>query len=117
MLTEQAAPRRANTIRRPGTGAVPQAAPTMPPPRKKKWNKKRLAILLISGLAIILTLLLADRKPESPPVAAVPPEKPEPKVVDCKTYPFKHYSKKLNDRLPEYRHLSLKAGVPPIHDE
>lgn len=89
----------------------------MPPPRKKKWNKKRLAILVISGVAIILSLLLADRRTEPPPVAIIPPEQPAPKVVDCKTYPFKHYSKKLNDRLPEYRHLSLKAGVPPIHDE
>lgn len=44
-------------------------------------------------------------------------EKEVPPVVDCKVYPYKHYSKFLKDKLPTYKTMSLQAGITPIKDE
>jgi hypothetical protein len=40
-----------------------------------------------------------------------------PPAVDCKVYPFKHYSKDLKDRLPDYKTMSLQAGIRPLKDD
>lgn len=36
--------------------------------------------------------------------------------MDCKAYPFKHFSKHLKDRLPKYNKLSRQAGITPLAD-
>ncbi len=44
-------------------------------------------------------------------------EKAEVARVDCKVYPYKHYSKYLKDRLPEYKNKSLQAGIMPLKND
>ncbi len=54
---------------------------------------------------------------EVAPVVAEEPAVERGPVLDCTTYPYKHFSKRLRDKLPEYKHLSLGAGVAPVADE
>lgn len=80
-----------------------------------RWGR----VGLVGGLlftAIVATVRSCGPEEESPTVAAEPPAEQGP-VLNCATYPYKHFSKRLRDKLPEYKHLSLSAGVAPVADE
>ncbi len=100
--------------KRPAKGQPATARPA----RKRKrirWGR----VGLVGGLlctAVVATVRSCMPKEVAPVVAEEPAVERGP-VLDCTTYPYKHFSKRLRDKLPEYKHLSLGAGVAPVADE
>ena len=116
---EQNVPKR-NSLRGIAVGNRTPAAP-----RRRKWSRKKILVLIGSVTAICFVSRRSEPVVAQPmaaePLAAVVEEKEDvkevPAVVDCKVYPYKHYSKYLKDKLPAYKSLSLAAGISPIKDE
>ncbi|MBL7982120.1 MAG: hypothetical protein JNL52_09945 [Flavobacteriales bacterium] len=89
-----------------------------PPARKRKrirWGR----VGLVGGLlfTVIVGTVRSCLPEEVAPVVAEEPAVERGPILDCTTYPYKHFSKRLRDKLPEYKHLSLGAGVAPVADE
>lgn len=87
--------------------------------KKRRYSPKKIGVLLV---VVALLIVLFQRScggsaPEPGPEPVTTPEPEVERVVDCSTYPYKHFSKHLKDRLPKYKELSLKAGITPIEDE
>lgn len=114
MRTEAPVQRRTNTVRRPPGIITEESAPSAPP-RRSRWSRKKLSILAV--LLVVAGIMIGRRETGPGPVNSIQPTAEEPHVVDCKVYPYKHHSKNLKDRLPDYKHLSLQAGINPIPDE
>jgi hypothetical protein len=113
MNMERSGPIRGNTLRN-SVGATSPA--TAPPPRNKRPGRRVLRLLLLG--ATFFTLIIACvRSCDPAEPLTIPPVVEAPKPVDCKAYPFKNHGIKLKDRLPDYKELSLKAGLRPIADE
>lgn len=90
---------------------------TAPAPKRRRYSPKRILILL--GVLAFITAALMRTCSGGAPIAEAPAEvaTPAPGPVDCKRYPFKHFSKHLKDRLPDYKKLSQASGIAPLADE
>lgn len=87
-----------------------------PPPRMKRrrlsWRK--VGLVLLVPAALIVLLVRAGGKETVP---AAPAAKAPRAAMSCSEYPYKHYSPKLNAKLPAYKQSSAKAGIKPLKDE
>jgi hypothetical protein len=92
-------------------GAVRSVKATTAAPRRRKYSPPKIALLLFTLFTLSMAGIRGCTEEE---VQVAAPVEEAPRVVDCKTYPFKHYSKHLKDRLPEYKARSLQAGIPAI---
>jgi hypothetical protein len=86
------------------------------PRRRRRLNRKRLALVLSIPLCLTLLVVQGSRRTPSPPPEPLP-VKAKDRANDCAAYPFKSHSRKLRDRLPAYKLLSVRAGIRPIADD
>jgi hypothetical protein len=90
------------------------AANHAPRPRRRRLSKRKVLIALALPVGLIV---LATRGKEETTVVPVAAPVKAARVTDCAALPFKHHSGKLKDKLPAYKHLSLKAGIRPLKDD
>lgn len=98
---------------RPRTGQRPASPPAPPVLSRGRRRTIRWVLVVVVSLFLIIVARTCMR-PTAP--APEPPPVEKPRLVDCKAYPFKHFSKFLNDRLPDYNKLSRQAGIAPVAD-
>ncbi|MEX1131849.1 MAG: hypothetical protein WEC15_01370, partial [Flavobacteriales bacterium] len=111
---------RTGIPQRPSVGqGRPMAQGPAPGLKKRRYSPKKIGVLLVvvALLIVFLQRSCGGSAPEPGPEPVATPEPEVERVVDCSTYPYKHFSKHLKDRLPKYKELSLKAGITPIEDE
>ena len=123
-------PFRQNRLR---TSSVVETGPSRP---KRRRYSRRKVFILCSGITVFGFLAfrgsedaIASEEPmnskaqevvlveEAIEEEIIEEEKEVPAVVDCKVYPYKHYSKFLKDELSVYKTRSLEAGIVPIKDD
>jgi len=92
---------------------MPNATPPSPS-RRRRLSKRKVLIALALPAVIVL---LATRGTEEVGPKTVPAAPAMERVVNCAALPYKHHSPKLKDKLPAYKHLSLRAGIRPLKDD
>jgi hypothetical protein len=131
MISNDTTPPKANRLR------TTSAGPATTMERKgsrRRYSKKKILVLLAACMIVFFAFRGSEHEPDPAPeglMATAPMtvvdeeeisgentgDKEVPPTIDCKVYPYKHYSKELKDKLPAYKSLSLQAGIRPIKDE